>query len=286
MKIKITADSTCDITKEIVQEYDFSIIPVCVTYEDKMFKDGIDMTTDDLFALVEKNKKLPHTSANNPGEYEQFFKEVLSEGCDAIIHFSISSSISSLHQNATIAAEEFNGKVFTVDSESLSTGIALQMIYAAKLAAQGFSPQEICGKVNERRNKIQASFVIETLNYLYKGGRCSRLAMFGANILKIRPVIALKEGAMDVDKKLRGKYDEVVMEYIDYTLSKHNNMDKSTCFLTFSSLDDKLVEKIKEKINPYFEKIYITRAGITVSSHCGPNTIGILYYNNWEIKKL
>ncbi len=280
MKIKITADSTCDITKEIVQEYDFSIIPVGVNYEDKTFKDGVDMTTDDLFELVQKTKKLPHTSANNPGEYDQFFREILNDGYDAIIHFSISSSISSMHQNATIASEEFGGKVFTIDSESLSTGIALQMIYAHTLAQQGLSPKEICDKVNERRNKIQASFVIETLNYLYKGGRCSRLAMFGANLLKIRPVIALKNGTMDVEKKLRGKYDDVVIEYVDYTLSKHNNMDKSVCFLTFSSLAPNLVEKIKEKISPLFEKIYVTRAGITVSSHCGPNTIGILYYNN------
>ena len=281
MKIKITADSTCDISKEIIDEYNFSIIPVSVTYDDNIYKDGADMTTDDLFKLVEESNKLPRTSANNPGEFEEFFKNELENGeYDALIHFSISSDISSMHQNATIAAEDFDGKVFTIDSQSLSTGIALQMIYASKLAKQGFTAQEICKKIEERRDKIQASFVIETLNYLYKGGRCSRLAMFGSNLLKIRPVIALKDGKMDVDKKLRGKYDDVVMEYIDYTLSKHCNMDKSCCFITYSSLDDELVKKIKEKIEPYFEKIYITRAGITVASHCGPNTVGILYYNN------
>lgn len=279
MKIKITADSTCDINKEIVDEYNFGIMPAGVLYGDKLYKDGIDITTDTLFDLVAKNNALPRTSANNPGEYEDFFNEQL-KYCDAVIHFSISSQISSMHQNAALAAENFNGKVFAIDSQSLSTGIALQMIYAYKLAEQGLDAKEICEKVNERRNKIQASFVIETLNYLYKGGRCSRLAMFGANLLKIRPVIALKDGKMDVDKKLRGRYDEVVMEYVNYTLDKHNDRDASCCFLTYSSLDDKLVEKIKEKISPLFDRVYVTRAGTTVASHCGPNTIGILYYCN------
>lgn len=280
MKIKITADSTCDITKEIIEEYDFSIMPISIIYEDELYKDGIDITTQKLFELVEKNKKLPRTAANNPGEFEEFFKGELDKGYDALIHFSISSKISSLHQNATLAAEGFNGKVFTIDSASLSTGIALQMIYASSLAKEGLEPNEIVEKINARRDDVQASFVIETLTFLHKGGRCSRLAMLGANLLKIRPVIALKDGAMDVDKKLRGKYDDVVMEYVDYTLEKHSNMDKNICFITFSSLSDELVKKIREKISPYFDKIYATTAGPTVSSHCGPNTVGILYYKN------
>lgn len=278
MKIKITADSTCDITQEIAEKFNFAIVPVGVFFDDKNYKDGVDISTDKLFEFVKTNNKLPKTSANNPGEYEEFFKNELEKGYDALIHFSISSKISSMHQNASLASNEFDGKVFVIDSQSLSTGIALQMIYAHNLASQGLAPNEICEKVNVRRDKVQASFVIETLNYLCKGGRCSRLAMFGANLLKIRPVIALSNGTMDVDKKLRGKYDDVVMEYVDYTLEKHNNMDRSCCFLTYSSLDDALVEKIKEKILPLFDEIYVTRAGTTVASHCGPNTIGILYY--------
>ncbi len=279
MKIKITADSTCDINEEIVKKYNFSLMPLNIIFEDNIYRDGIDITTDEIFGLVKKYNKLPRTSANNPVEYEEFFKKEV-EGYDALIHFSLSSKISSSNQNASLAAEEFKGKVFAVDSASLSTGIALQMIYAHNLAEQGLSASEIYEKINERRDKIQASFVIETLTYLYKGGRCSRLAMFGANLLKIRPVIALKDGKMDVDKKLRGRYDDVVMEYVEYTLEKHSDRDNTCCFLTYSSLDDKLVEKIKERISPLFDKIYITRAGTTVASHCGPNTIGILFYNN------
>ena len=281
MKIKITADSTCDLSKEIIEKYGFGIIPVGVVFEDKVYKDGVDITSQAMFEMVDKTKKLPSTCAVNPSEFIDFFKREL-EGYDAIIHFDISSKISSMYQNAFVGASEFEGKVFTIDSTSLSTGIALQMIYAKELADQGKTPQEICDLVVERQDKVQASFVIETLSYLYKGGRCSRLAMFGANLLKIRPVIALKDGKMDVETKLRGRYGDVVDNYIDYTLKKFNTPDKRRCFITFSSLSDELVEKIKEKIEPIFDEILVTHAGSTVSSHCGPNTVGILYYNDGE----
>ncbi len=281
MKIKITSDSTSDLTEEIRKKYNFTVLPVKVMFGDNEYEDGVNITSDKLFEMCENSKDLPKTASINPSEFKDFFEKIFKEEkCDAIIHFSLSSKLSSLCQNAKTASENFDGKVFVIDSQTLSTAIGLQMIYAYELAEKGIDPKQICEKVEERKNSVQASFVINTLKYLYKGGRCSRLAMFGANLLKIKPVIALKNGGMDVESKPRGKFDDVVMRYVDYILGKFNTPDKSRCFLTYSTLDDSLVKAIQEKIKPVFKEILITRAGTTVSSHCGPNTVGILYYND------
>ena len=214
MKIKITADSTCDLGAELVKKYNIGILPVTIIADDKEYLDGVNITTDQLFPIVEKTGQLPKTAATNPTVFEEFFKKELESdgGYDAIIHFDISSKISSLYQNAQVASQNFDNKVFVVDSMSLSTGVGMQMLYACELAQKGLSAEEIFEKVMARRNAVQASFVIDTLKYLYKGGRCSRLAMFGANLLKIKPVIVLKDGKMDVDSKPRGKYADVVMK--------------------------------------------------------------------------
>ncbi|MBR1925754.1 MAG: DegV family protein [Clostridia bacterium] len=282
MKIKICSDSTSDLTKELYKKYSFGVLPVMVLFQDKEYHDGIDINSDKLFELCEKSKELPKTAAINPSQYKEFFEEQLKSdgGYDAIIHFSISSKLSSLYQNAKIASENFDKKVFVIDSTTLSSAIGLQMIYAYELAQKGETPENIVQKVLSRQNALQASFVIDTLKFLYKGGRCSRLAMFGANLLKIKPIIALKDGKMDVESKPRGKYDDVVMRYVDYILNKFNTPEKSRCFITYSTLDENLVKKIEEKIKPIFKEILITRAGCTVSTHCGPNTVGILYYND------
>lgn len=284
MKIKVTSDSTSDLSPEIISKYNFSILPVKVMFGDNEYEDGKTITPEQLFKMCDEQKALPKTASINPSEYKEFFEEELKKdgGYDAIIHFSISSQLSSLSQNAKIAADSLDEKVFVIDSQTLSTGIGLQMIYAYELSEKGINPEEIVKKVEERREGVQASFVIDTLKYLYKGGRCSRLAMFGANLLKIKPIIALKNGKMDVESKPRGKFDDVVMRYVDYILAKFNKIDKSRCFLTYSSLDQNLVKKIEERIKPIFKEVLITRAGATVSSHCGPNTVGILYYADGE----
>lgn len=279
MKIKITADSTCDLSKELLEKYNIGIIPVTIIVKDKEYLDGISITTDELFPIVEETGELPKTAATNPTDFEQFFKKEL-EGYDAVIHFDISSKLSSLYQNAQIASQQFDNKVFVVDSASLSTGIGLQMLYACELAQKGVSPEEIYQKVLERRSAVQASFVIDTLKFLHKGGRCSRIAMFGANLLKIKPVIALKDGIMDVDAKPRGKYADVAIKYVEYTLNKFNTPDKTRCFLTYTTLDEEILHSIEEKIKPLFKEVLITRAGPTVATHCGKNTVGILYYND------
>ncbi len=282
MKIKITSDSTSDLSSELIKKYNIGILPVTVIADGKEYKDGVDITTDELFPIVEKTGELPKTAATNPTLFEEFFKSQLESdgGYDAIIHFDISSKISSLFQNAQIASQAFDNKVFVVDSLSLSTGIGLQMLYAYELAQKGVSAEEIYQKVLERRNSVQASFVIDTLKYLYKGGRCSRLAMFGANLLKIKPVIALNDGKMDVDSKPRGKFADVAMKYVEYTLQKYKTPDKTRCFLTYTTLDDEIVQKIYERIKPLFKEVLITRAGCTVATHCGKNTVGILFYND------
>ena len=283
MIIKITSDGTSDLTEEIKQKYNFTTIPVPVIIGDEEYKDGVNLTSDNIFEICEKTKSHPRTSAINPSEYKEFFEKIFEEEkCDAIIHFALSSKLSSLCQNAKTASESFDGKVFVIDSQTLSSAIGLQMIYAYELAQQGLEPKQIVEKVEERKNFAQASFVLDTLKYLHKGGRCSRIEMFGANLLKIKPIIALKDGSMDVDSKPRGKFADVVMRYVDYTLEKYNKPDKTRCFITYSTLDDKIVEAIKEKISPIFKEVLITRAGATVATHCGPNTVGILFYTDGE----
>ena len=281
MKIKITSDSTSDLTEELRQKYNFTTLPVKVMFGDNEYEDGVNITSDKLYEMCEKSKALPKTASINPSEYKDFFDKIFEEEkCDAIIHFSLSSKLSSLYQNAKTASENYDGKVFVVDSKTLSSAIGLQMIYAYELAKSGMDAKQVFEKVEARKPFAQASFVLDTLKYLHKGGRCSRIAMFGANLLKIKPVIALKDGAMDVDAKPRGKFDDVVMRYIDFTLDKYKTPDKTRCFITYSTLDESLVEKIKERIKPIFKEILITRAGTTVSAHCGPNTVGILFYTD------
>lgn len=281
MRIKITSDSTSDLTPELWEKYDFKIAPTTVIFKDKEYLDGININSTKLFEMTAKEKELPRTSATNPSEYKEFFEEILKSGnYDGIIHFSLSSKISSMYQNANIASQSFNGKVVVIDSQTLSTGIGLQMIYAKELAEKGFDLEQIKNKVLERQPSLQVSFVIDTLKYLHKGGRCSALAMFGANLLKIKPIIQVKDGGMGVAGKPRGKYDDVVMKYIDQTLEKYSTPEKTRCFITFSTLDPALVEKIRERIKPIFKEILVTNAGCTVSTHCGPNTVGILFYND------
>ena len=286
MKIKITADSTCDLSEEIIKRYNIGIIPVRIIMDNKEYADGVDISIEKLFELVEKTGQLSQTAATNPTTFQEFFDKQLKSdgGYDAIIHFDISSKISSLYQNAQIASQEFDNKVFVVDSQSLSTGVGIQMLYACDLVAKGLPADEIYEKIMTRRPAAQASFIIDTLKFLHKGGRCSGLAMFGANLLKIKPIIVLKDGILDVDAKPRGKYKEAVMKYVDYILDKFSNPDKTRCFLTYTTLDNEILKMIYDRIKPIFKEIHITRAGCTVATHCGPNTVGILYYSDGGAK--
>lgn len=282
MKIAITCDSVCDLSQELIKQNNISILPISIILGDETFSDGVNINSQKIFDYVAKNKQLPKTSAINEFQYAEFFKEHLG-GVDALIHFTISSDMSSCFNNAKKAASTLKN-VYVIDSRNLSTGVGLQVLYACMLRDKGEKPENIVKKVEARKQFVQASFVVERLDYLYKGGRCSALQLLGANLLKIRPSIIVKNGKMDVHKKYRGKMKDVVKDYIKDTLNEFNTYDKSICFITYSSATEDMVEAAKSTLKEFanFENVYITTAGATVTSHCGENTLGILYFNNVE----
>ncbi len=284
MKIAISAESTVDLTKELLKEYDIKVIPFFVTLGERTAPDG-DITPQEIFDFVAKTDTLPKTSAINTYQYGEYFKEILNSGYDAIIHISLSSKISSSYQNAFMASQELEN-VRVIDSKSLSSGIALLCVYARKLAERNeFTLDEITEKVNNRVPFVQASFVLAKLDYLYKGGRCSALAHIGAKILGIRPQILVTDGAMVPGKKYRGKDNIVVKKYCEDTLETFNNADKSICFVTATNYSPEVFE-LAENIckEAGFKKILRCTAGATITSHCGDRTLGILYFNDGEQK--
>ena len=278
MKIAISLDSACDLSKQVIEEYDFRIVPFGVNMGDQFFYDG-EISTLEIFKWADENKKLPKTNAVNQEAFREHFAEILKTH-DAIIHFDISSEMSSAYNNAANAAKEFNN-VFVIDSRSLSTGIALLALYAKKLTETIADPKKIVELVEKRIPSVQASFIVERLDYLHRGGRCSSIALLGANILKIRPQIQVLNGTMGSTNKYRGKMEKCIADYCRTVLEKYSNPDKSVIFITHSMATEEMVNAAMEVVKEYgFEKIYETTAGCTVSSHCGKNTLGILYIND------
>lgn len=279
-KIAISLDSACDLSKELIEKYDFKIIPFGVNLGDKFFYDG-EISPEEIFEYADNNKTLPKTNAVNEEAFKEHFAKILND-YDAIIHFDISSEMSSAYQNAVNASKNFKN-VYVVDSRTLSTAISLESIYAKKLTETMDDPAKIVELVKKRIPAVQASFIIERLDYLYKGGRCSGLALLGANLLKIRPEIEVLNGNMKNTEKFRGKMADCVTKYCRATLEKYNHPDKSVIFITHSVADKELVDAAKAVVSEYgFENVYETTAGCTVSSHCGKNTLGILYINDAE----
>ena len=279
MKIAISAESTLDLSKELIEQYNVHVIPFAVLLGEEAYADG-QITPQDIFDFVDKNKILPRTSAINEFQYHEYFQGLLDEGYDAVIHVSLSSGISSSCSNAQNVAKRMDN-VYVIDSRSLSTGIALEVIYAAKLAEKGLDPQTIVDKVNARIPYVQASFVIQTLDYLYKGGRCSGLARFGALILKIKPQIIVSDGKMEPAKKYFGRKSQVVASYCKDTLEQFANPDLSIAFVTHTAATPEMVAVAIDALKQRgFKTIYETQAGATITSHCGPQTIGILFIND------
>lgn len=278
MKIAISVESTNDLSEELLQKYDIKVIPYTITLGDMTFKDG-EHTTAEMFEYVDKYGTLPKTTALNEYEYTEFFKEIL-ESYDALVHICLSSGITSSCGNAERAAKNVEN-AFVVDSRSLSTGIGLLAMYARELAEEGLSAEEIAKTVQERADKLQVSFVVERLDYLYKGGRCSSLQLLGANLLKIRPRIVLKEGKMISDKKFRGNMGGVVAKYCAETLKDFNTPDLKRVFITYTTATPEMLESARKALSEAgFKEILETRAGGTIASHCGANTLGILYFND------
>ncbi len=282
-KIKISAESTIDLTKELLTKYDINTVPFTLQLGDKTALDG-EITADEIIDYVSKTKILPKTSAVNEYQYTEHFTNLLKDA-DAVIHFTLSAEMSLANSNARRAADAINaqkeGSVYVIDTRSLSTGIALLAIYAKELVDKGFSAAEVYQKCLERVPYVQASFELNRVDYLYKGGRCSALVYLGANLLKIRPQILVKDGKMVSGKKYRGKYSQVVEKYCQDVLQEFDNPDLTRAFLTYTTADEKVLEIAKNSlIEAGFKEILVTRAGGTITSHCGEDCLGILYIND------
>ena len=279
MKIAISVESTVDLSKELIKQYNLEMIPFTVLLGETAYKDG-DISSQDIFDFVAKEKILPRTSAINDFQYREYFEGSKAKGYDAIIHISLSSEISSSYSHAELASSKYDD-VYVIDSRNLSTGIALLAIYACKLRDKGLKPQEIVEKVKARVPYVQASFVIQTLEYLHKCGRCSGLLRFGATILRIKPQIIVSDGKMAPAKKYIGRKSQVIEAYCRDTLEQFANPDLSVAFVTHTLATPEMVAVAIDALRKRgFKTIYETKAGATITSHCGPQTIGILFIND------
>lgn len=275
-KTMIFSDSTCDLSPDIVASRDIRINPLTVVFGSDNHVDGVDVTPDDVYKFYKQSGTLAKTTASNISEHEKFISENLAEGCGAI-YFTISSEMSANFNNARIAAEGFDD-VYVIDSRNLSTGIGLLVLHAADLADKGMGAKEICDEIMTLIDKVDASFVIDTLEYLHKGGRCSSVAALGANLLKLKPCIQVKDGKMSVVKKYRGKINDVIKQYVEERLTDDNEPISSRIFLTHSGGCDEVAEILKSEVSAKYpdKEVIITHAGCTVCVHCGPGTLGIL----------
>lgn len=275
--IVITSDSTSDLSIELRERYNISVLPLGVTLGDKAYKDGVDITPDDIYAHHAKTGELPKTTAANVDECINFFKKFVDEG-KTVIHFSISSDMSSTYNNGRLASMEFDN-VYVIDSGNLSTGEGLLVVAAAEMAEQGLGAEEIVAKIEDLVSKVDASFVIDNLEYLHKGGRCSALAMLGANVLKLKPCIEVKNGSMGVGKKYRGRYGDVLKTYVNERLANVDDIDTSRVFVTHAGCDEEIVNAVVEQVKSkgIFKEVFLARAGCTISSHCGADTLGVLF---------
>lgn len=275
--IIISSDSTCDLSAELRERYNVSIIPLGVTLGDKTYFDGVDIVPDDIYAHHTKTGELPKTTAANVGDCIDYFKPFADAG-KTVIHLALSAEFSSTYNNACLAASEFEN-IYVVDSRNLSTGNGLLVIAAAEMAQSGMEAAEIVEKLNALAPCVDASFVIDKLDYLHKGGRCSALAMLGANVLKLKPCIEVKNGKMGVGKKYRGKYGAVLQEYVAERLADTENIDLDRVFVTHAGVDSEIVNAVVEQVKKTapFKEVFMTRAGCTISSHCGADTLGVLF---------
>ena len=281
MNIKISADSTCDLSPDLIARYDIGISPLYIVRDGESLVDGVDITPDEIYAHVEAGGSMCSTAAVSVYDYVEFFHKEL-ESADAVVHFHISGDMSACYQNACIAAAEV-GNVYPVDARNLSTGIGLLVLEAAELARKGeLTAQEIQQRMNQRRELLDVSFVVEQLGYLRKGGRCSSVAALGANMLSLRPCIQVKDGKMGVGKKYRGAYQKCLLQYVKERLEGRDDIDPHRIFITESGgFTPEEVAEVEAAVRGYqpFEEVLHTRAGCTVSNHCGLRTLGILYFH-------
>ena len=266
-KVIIASDSTCDLSPELLERYQIHILPLYVNLGDEIYRDGVDIKPDDIYTHYEKTGKLPKTAAINMEDFRIFFEKTKPED-GALLFFTISSDMSSTCNNAMIAAEEFED-VYVIDTKNLSTGSGLIVIAAAEMAASGKTASEIAETCTKLTAHVDASFIVDNLEFLHKGGRCSAVETFGANLLQIKTCIQVGNGKMSVGKKYRGKFASV--------LKKDIELDR--IFITHAGCDDAICRQCIEQVTELapFKEVLFTRAGCTISSHCGRNTLGVLF---------
>lgn len=276
MKIKITSDSTCDLSPAQPQELDIDLARLTVVKGDEQFVDGLTITPEEIFAHVAAGGGLCSTAAFSIGQYEELFAKYANE-YDAIIHINIGSGFSACYQNATIAAADYPN-VRVIDSKNLSTGHGHVVLEACRLAKTCQSVDEMVEKLENFVPRVRASFLLDRLDYMVKGGRCSAAAALGANLLNLKPCIEVRDGKMGVTKKYRGPYAKCLANYVKEQLS-NPDIDRKELFLTYTQVDEKCLAAVKEAIAECgpFENVYETIAGCTVSCHCGPGTLGVLF---------
>lgn len=278
--VKILADSTCDLAKELIEKYGVTIIPLHVVLGEKDYKDGVDITVDEIYAWADANNTTPKTAAISPEEAMEAMTALL-EGDNEVICFSISSSMSGTFSVLKLAADtlEVTDRVYCIDSMNLSSGIGLMVIEAAKMAQEGKSAGEIVAHIEAIRPRVRSSFVVDTLTYLHRGGRCSGVAAMAGSMLKLHPRIAVEGGKMDAGKKYRGKMNKVLMEYVRDMEEDLRRAKPERVFITHSGCDKELINAVYEYLEglDVFEEILTVRAGSVISSHCGPGTLGVLF---------
>ena len=277
MKIKITADSTCDLPRELIAKHDIAIVPLTVIKNDAAFKDGVDIFPADIFAHVAGGGALCSTSACSVGDYEDIFAAHAKDH-DAVIHVSLGSNFSSSYQNACVAASEFDN-VYCVDSMNLTVGQGFIALKASELADAGMAPQQIVEELNTLVPKVEASFLVDKLDYLVKGGRCSSAAALGANLLNLKPCIEVRDGKMTVVKKYRGNYAKCLASYIKERLANREDIDRNSLFVIRTVVSDDCHTAVMDAVQACepFENVYENTAGCTISCHCGPGTLGVIF---------
>ena len=277
MRIKILSDSTCDLSQELLAQHDITLVPLTVIKADEEFKDGVTITPQVIFDHVANGGSLCSTSANSVGEYAEWFQKFAGE-YDGVIHINIGSGFSSCYQNACIAAEDFPN-VRVIDSMNLSTGQGLVVLEACRLAKEATDLDALAEAIREFTTRVEASFLLSRLDYMVKGGRCSAVVALGANLLNLKPCIEVRDGKMSVVKKYRGNFEKCLPMYVKDRLANREDLTRDILFVTKTPVSDAAYAAVMEAVNAHgnFATTYETNAGCTVSCHCGPGTLGVLF---------
>ncbi len=279
-KVVIASDSTSDLNEELIARYDIKLVPLRVYLGETEYLDGVNIDPDMIYRHYEAKKELPKTAAPNITDFQEFYQKHTADGSGMVV-FTISAEMSSTYNNARLAALEAKD-VHVVDTRNLSTGGGLLVVAAAEMAKAGKSAAEIAEACRALTDKVDASFVVNDLEFLHKGGRCSAVAAFGANLLQLKPCIGVNSGKMGVGKKYRGKFAAVLTKYIADRIGNREGIDLDRVFVTHAGCDAAIIEQCVAQVKALvpFKEVHVTRAGCTISSHCGQNTLGVLFMHN------